>query len=105
MGNEADWKRFKCLVPKVRERYLEQQNALLLQVLSAANRTQTERFWDTFEQMKDLSKVLRDCLDDHRRSKMVMDMLLMLHVGMLVQDDLAEFSDELQARLKEHMAI
>lgn len=104
---ESDWRRFREMVPMLRERYLAERNARILQVLTHAKKSETERFWDAFEMMKTESKVLQQCLDGHSRSKMWLFMLSMLRVGMLKKEDLSQFSEELQRELagdilKEH---
>ncbi len=96
---ESDWRKFRTMVPDLRERYLEAKNQELVNILTGSDQTPTERFWSTFEQMKKESKILRDCLDNHSRSKMSMSMMLMLRDGMLKKEDLNEFSDELREQL------
>ena len=81
------------------ERYLEEKNQELANVLTCSDQTPTERFWATFEQMEKESKILQDCLDNHSRSKMPMFMMLMLRYGMLKKEELNEFSDELREQL------
>jgi len=100
VSQESDWKRFRSLVPTVRERYLAEQNAMLLKILTDPNRSETERFWDAFNRGIEVREILTACLDGHSRSKMVLSMRLMLRANMLRQDDLVSFSDELQERLK-----
>ena len=84
----------------VRERYLVEQNAMLLEILTDPNRSETERFWDALKRGKEVREILTDCLDGHSKSKMVLYMRLMLQASMMCQDDLVCFSDELQKHLK-----
>ena len=100
MKQESDWKRFRSLIPMVRERYLAEQNAMLLKILTDPNRSETERFWDAFNRGKEVREILTDCLDGHSKSKMVLYIRLMLRARMMCQDDLVSFSDELQTHLK-----
>ncbi len=100
MSHESDWKRFRGLIPMVRERYLAEQNAMILEILTDPNRSETERFWDALKRAKEIREILTDCLDGHSRSKMVLYMRLMLRANMMCQDDLFSFSDELQKHLK-----
>ena len=94
--NESDWKKFSGMVPFWRERYLAEQNARIARLLAEPNKTETERFWDSLDEMKKEAKILRQCLDGHSRSNMLMAMLSMRGVGMLKKEDLADFSPELQ---------
>lgn len=96
---ESDWKQFRKMVPELRERYIEEHLPSFMEILNDKNRTPTRRFWDTFEKMDETGKILRDCLDGHSRSKMFMFMSLMYRYGMLKEEDLSHFSEELQSRL------
>ncbi|NET40182.1 MAG: hypothetical protein F6K19_50985 [Cyanothece sp. SIO1E1] len=96
---ESDWKVYRNLVPQLRERYLKEKNEVLATRLKALGKTETERFWDAFEQMKKEKKVLESCLDDFSRSNMFFSMTLMLKCGMLKKEDLNVFSKELQSEL------
>ncbi len=100
---ESDWKRFRKLVPELRERYLKGKNHEILNLLTAPGKTPTEQFWDAFDKMKKERKILVDCLDGHSRSKMFMAMALMCRYGMLNEDDLAGFSNELQDSLSAYL--
>jgi hypothetical protein len=96
---ESDWKKFQSMIITLRERFLAKQNASLLKIIADPDRTETERFWDAFKRMKTVSKELAECLDDHSRSRMELHMRLMLRCGMLVQEDLVAFSEQLQQQL------
>ena len=96
---ESDWKRYRDMVSDLRERYLKEKNQELIDMLSALDKTPTEQFWDTLERMKKEKRILQDCLDPHSRSKMFMSMMLMLRCGMLKEEDLEGFSDELKGEL------
>ena len=93
---ESDWKNFRDMVPKLRERYLAEQNARIVALLTDPKKTETERFWDAVEVMEREAKVLQKCLDGHSRSSMLRFMLSMISVGMLKKEDMAVFSEELR---------
>jgi hypothetical protein len=93
---ESDWKKFRAMVPKLRERYLAERTGRIAALLTNSKKSETERFWDALEEMEKEAKVLRYCLDGHSRSKMWLFMLSMIHAGMMKKEDLAEFSEELQ---------
>ena len=67
---ESDWKKFRVLVPVLRERYLADHNARIARILTDPTKTETERFWDAMDEMEKVAKTLRECLDGHSRSKM-----------------------------------
>ena len=102
---ESDWKRFREMVPELRENYLERKNRELARILSNPKKTPAEQFWDTFEKMGKERKILVDCLDGHSRSRMFMSMALMRRYGMLKKEQLKQFSDELQEDLDRFLSI
>lgn len=87
-------------MPGLRERYLEKVNLEVAAFLADENRTPTERFWDVQERIEKEEGVLRDCFDDHRRSKLISSMAAMHKRGVLNDNDLEGFSDELRERMK-----
>ena len=87
---ESDWKRFRKIVPELREAYLKEKNRELARILTDSKKTPTEQFWDAFEKMKKERKILVDCLDGHSRSNMFMSMALMCRYGMLKEEQFVE---------------
>jgi hypothetical protein len=102
---ECDWKTIRDMVPKLRERYLAELNARLVGTLTDTQKNDTERFWDTLEEMERQARILEDCLDGHSRSRMEEYRGLMLGVGILTKEDIAVFSDELQSELLDLLAM
>lgn len=96
---ESDWRKFRDLVPKLRERYLAERNARIVAVLTDLKKNETERFWDAMEQMEKEARVLQGCLDGHSRSSMQRYMLTMIGAGMLMKADMEGFSEELRRQL------
>jgi hypothetical protein len=96
---ESDWKRFRAIVPELRERYLRGRNAELIATLQDEALTPTEMFWTASELMEEIGGILRACLDDHRRSTMFHALRLMVHHQMITAEDLDGFSDELRERI------
>jgi len=101
--NENDWKIFRDMAPVIRERYLSKKNQELLDMLGDEQQSHTERFWDVEERTKEIAKILRACLDGHSRSKMDLFMMVMLSHGMLTDDDLDKYSEELREQLRRHI--
>ena len=99
MHTEEDWRRFRDIVPKLRERYLAECNAKVAALLIDREKNETERFWNAMEEMEKEADTLRRCLDGHSRSKMWMYMLSMIGAGVLKKEDLAEFSEDLQKEI------
>jgi NADH:ubiquinone oxidoreductase subunit D len=93
---ESDWREFRDMVPKLRERYLADRNARVAAILTNSEKNETDRFWLAMEEMEREARVLRQCLDGHSRSKMWLYMLTMIRAGMLRREDLKVYSEELQ---------
>ena len=98
---ESDWKKFRNSLDKWRERYLQRKNDEIRAILENKNLNETEKFWNIVEFQKNESKKLRNCLDGYSRSNMTLHMAIMKRYEMICQDDIEEFSEELQKFLKE----
>ena len=96
---ESDWRKFRDMVPKVRERYLLERNVRIARMLTNPEKSETERFWDAMEEMEREATVLQQCLDGHSRSKMWLYILTMIRAGMLRKEDIEVFSEELQKEI------
>jgi hypothetical protein len=96
---ESDWRTFRDMVPKLRERYLADCNAWLADLLNDSKQNETERFWGALRKMEHEAKVLRRCLDGHSPSTMQQYMEMMIYSGMLKKEDMAVFSEELQKQV------
>jgi hypothetical protein len=99
---ESDWKRFRNSLEKWRERYLKWKNDEMRSILEERNRNETEKFWDIVEFQKKEAKILSNCLDGYSRSSMTSHMALMMKYKMIDQDDVEEFSEELQEFLERY---
>jgi hypothetical protein len=101
MKMERDWKTLRKMIPVLRERYLKEKNIEIKKLLDDKNKNETERFWDARYKIEEERKILIDCLDGHSRSNMSLHMNLMYKYGMLKDEDLNEFSDELKNQIKD----
>jgi hypothetical protein len=96
---ESDWKKFRAMLPVWRDRYLAERNTRIASLLAAPGKTDTERFWDAEEAIRNEAKTLRLCLDHISRSNMRLTLFQMRNAGMLKKEDLADFSTELQRQI------
>lgn len=99
MFTESDWRKFRDMVPMLRERYLASRNVRISTLLADPKKNETERFWAAMDVMKREAKILCECLDGHSRSKMWLYMLTMIRYGMFTREDLSGFSEGLQQQL------
>ena len=96
---ESDWKKFRAIVPELRERYLRERNAELSAILRDESSTPTHRFWTASERIEEIEKILKSCLDGHSRSTMMVYLMMMYRHQMLTEADLNGFSEEVRGRL------
>jgi hypothetical protein len=96
---EADWRKFKSIIPDLRERYLRNRNMEFISILTRESLTPTENFWDAKKHMDKIEHILRDCLDDHRRSTMIISLMLMYRHQMIADEELSAFTEELRERI------
>ena len=87
-GKESDWKRYSSMVDELRDRQSEKKNEALVAELKNPAKTPTERFWKTYEEIKREVRILEERLGYHARSKMFMQMAMMIRYGMLKKEEL-----------------
>jgi hypothetical protein len=97
---ESDWKKFRNSLDKWRDRYLQRKNEEIRAILQNQDLSETEKFWNIVDFQKTESRKLRDCLDGNSRSNMTLQFALMKKYEMICQEDIEEFSTELQELLK-----
>lgn len=102
---ESDWKKFRTLLVELREEYLEKKNKEIVLQLSDPTKTPTEQFWSALELMQKEKVILQECLDGYSRAKMWLHIFRMYDVGMMSDDVLNQFSEELQSRIREHARL
>ncbi len=96
--SESDWKRFRRIVPELRERYLRRRNSELSAILGDESSTATDQFWAASERIEETGKILRACFDGHTRSTMMSFLMMMYRHQMLTEDDLDGFSEGVRGR-------
>ena len=96
---ESDWKKFRTIVPNLRERYLRERNSELCAILRDESLTPTNQFWTASERIDEIGKILKSSLDGHSRSTMIHYMIVMYGHQILREEDLADFSEEVRGRI------
>jgi hypothetical protein len=99
LPSESDWKRFRTIVPDLRERYLRKRNSELSAILRDEALNATDQFWTASERIDEIGKILKSCLDGHSRSTMVSYLMMMQRHQMLREEDLDGFSEGVRERL------
>ena len=96
--SEPDWKKFRMIVPELRERYLRERNSEIIAILRDESSTPTNKFWTASERIEEIGKILRSCLDGHSRSTMMNYLMIMCRHKLLTEEDLGGFSEEVRDR-------
>ena len=99
--SESDWKKFRMIVPELRERYLRERNSEIIAILRDESSTPTNKFWTASERIEEIGRILRSCLDGHSRSTMMNYLMIMYRHQMLTEEDLGGFSEEVRGRCAE----
>jgi len=99
--SESDWKKFRMIVPELRERYLRKRNSEIIVILRDESSTPTNIFWTASERIEEIGRILRSCLDGHTRSTMMNYLMIMCRHQMLTEEDLGGFSEEVRGRCTE----
>lgn len=97
--NEKDWRLFRKLLPDWQEAYMEKLVEEYKVILNADERA-SEKYW-TLEKKVNKDKYNSGVLArDIRRSRFELLLLQLIRDGVITVDDLADFSEELQERIK-----
>lgn len=102
---ESDWKLFKSRLDEQREKYLTFRNSEIIKQLSNPDNTATDNYWNALKKMKEEKKILDRCLSGYKRSNMLQHIVAMCYCGMMTDEDLLDFSEELQERVRELLSF
>ena len=98
---ESDWKKFRNSLDKWRERYLKRKNDEIRAILEDSDLNETEKFWNIVDFQKNESKRLRELSGWLFQIKHDLAYGYYEKIRNELQDDIEEFSEELQKFLKE----
>lgn len=97
---ERDWKLFRKKLPDWQENCMERLNKEYIAILSQENKDPSEMFWELDERIQRDKKLTGVMAYEVSRSNMFTLLLDLLREKTITLDDLSEFSEELQERLK-----
>lgn len=98
MPHESDWKLFRAKLPIWQENYMDKLTKEYVALLQSEE-TASSKFWALADRIKDDRKCSGVQLSVSR-SEMEMDLFYLLRDGVITEDDLNDFSDELSDRIK-----
>ena len=95
---ESDWKVYKSKIADWQEDYMERLCKEYIELLSS-DKLPSERFWE-LEKRINTDKRATGVIATNSRSKLIGNILDLLREGAITFDDLTDFSEELQERIK-----
>lgn len=95
---EADWKLFRSKIAVWQENYIDKLNKQYIDILSGTSNP-SEKFWE-LEKRINTDKKHPGVVIQVRRSTMLYDIAILLGDGVITNDDLEEFSDELKQSIE-----
>jgi len=90
--SEPDWKIFKPLREKARERFCERVLDEVLRICAETGRSQHERYIEIFSLMKERDKELELAFDHLRRSTALMQLVTFRSLGLVTDDEYMRFN-------------
>lgn len=103
---ESDWKLFsRELQPLALERYCQRVLSETADVAADPKRTYHERYLAVFRLMKKRDRELADAFNDCRRSIALFQLAHIRRIGLLTDDEMSRFSDEIRERVRNLIKI
>ena len=96
--SEKDWKIFREKLPTWQEAYIEKLNQEYVEILNSS-KVSSEKFWELEKRIK-TDKHKTGVICDMRRSKLVENIISLISEGVIIADDLSEFSDDLKSTVQ-----
>lgn len=96
--SKSDWKLYREKVAGWQEDYMERLIKAYITYLNSDEHAST-KFWEMEKRIKQDKKSPGVCIE-LRKKEMLFDLVRLLQDGVIVFDDLAEFSDELRENVR-----
>ena len=98
--NEKDWKLFRKKLPGWQEDCMNRLNKEYMEILSQEGKNPLDIFWELDNRFKRDKKLIGVIACDMKRSNMYGLLIDLLGENTITLDDLSDFSEELQERLR-----
>ena len=95
---ESDWKLYKSKIADWQEDYMEKLCREYIALLSC-DKLPSDRFWELEKRIRE-DKRATSVVVTNSHSKMIDNILDLLNEGSITLDDLSDFSEELQEKIK-----
>lgn len=97
---ETDWKLFRKKLPGWQEACMDRLNKEYMEILSQEDRNPSDRFWELEKRVHRDKKLTGVLARDVKRSNMDMLIMNLLAEGTITLDDLSDFTEELQEKMR-----
>lgn len=98
---EADWRCFRELHRQLLERYCARVLEEMVEMTRDSRSSAHERYLKVYRLVRDRDKQLVGAFNDFRRSTAILQLGIMRRMKLLTDEDLALFSEQTQARIKD----
>lgn len=96
---EKDWKLFRSKIAGWQESYMDRLVKDYIKLLTGENVKSSDKFWELGKRIRE-DKKKPAVLLKMNKSKLAMDIVLLLQDNVITFDDLEEFSDELKETVR-----
>lgn len=98
--NERDWKLFRKKLPGWQEDFMNRLNKEYIEILSQEGKNPSDIFWELENRIKRDKKLMGVMARDMSRSNMYGHLIDLLREEAITLEDLSDFSEELQERMR-----
>ena len=99
--SKADWKLFREKLPEWQEGYMAKLSKEYIEILSR-DLNPSDNFWELEQRIKEDKKKPGVSLSLEKRN-VLYDVVALIRDGAITEEDLANFSDELKAEVREYI--
>ena len=97
---EAEWKEFRVLHKDLLQRHCRETLHHLAEIAAAGECDPHAQYLSAFKYIRRRDKEIATAFDDKRRSTALRQLAIMRGMGILLDDDLARFSEKTQAVIR-----
>lgn len=97
--SKSDWKLYRQKIAGWQEAYIERLNKEYIDLLSVDEKKASEKFWELVERIKK-DRCHPEVIVEMRKSDAVYDIVRLIRLGVILYDDLKDFSTDLQQTVK-----
>ena len=100
MADKKDWRLFRERLPKWQEDHMAKLNEEYIGILSRKDRNASENFWELYERIRKDKRGPGVLISDLRPSNVSMHLGSLLAQGVIGEEDLEDFSEELKESVR-----